>query len=523
MNSNPLGYLLKTKLKNIIKNLFRKPSRVILLVIFAAMFAITIFGGASGNSESGKAFRDIGELKAGISVLLILIFTTSFLSTYKSGGSVFSMSDVTLIFPSPLDKKSVLFYGLVQQMGTSLFIGFFLLFQYTILHVTYNLSIWGLLLIFLVYSLTAFLAQSCAMFLYTFTSDSDKKPRLVKAVFLFYIAVLLAYLGFSYLQNPGTPLQTLVAAVNSLPIMLFPFGGWLSAFAGCILTGSYLSAALWLTLTVAAFFVFLALVSHSKREYYEDVLASAETRYTAISSAREGNVPEAPRNIKLGKTGLNSGVGAVAIFRKHLLESRRSSSFLISGMSLGFAVMTIAFAFFLRKAGIIGIFAFAAYMQMFSISGGRFFRELTLPYIYLIPEPPLKKLIFSLLEIFPMSLTESIIIFVPVCLILGASALECVACILARLSFSAIFVCGEVVVDRIWGGSLSKVAGVVLYMLVDIILLLPGIVLGAVLSFSGVLPLATSLIVFLSMTICNLPISVLTLLICKNMIQYAEI
>ncbi|MEF9971034.1 MAG: putative ABC exporter domain-containing protein, partial [Oscillospiraceae bacterium] len=71
MNSNPLGYLLKTKLKNIIKNLFRKPSRVILLVIFAAMFAVTIFGGGSGNSESGKTFRDIGELKAGISVLLI--------------------------------------------------------------------------------------------------------------------------------------------------------------------------------------------------------------------------------------------------------------------------------------------------------------------------------------------------------------------------------------------------------------------------------------------------------------------
>ena len=41
-----------------------------------------------------------------------------------------------------------------------------------------------------------------------------------------------------------------------------------------------------------------------------------------------------------------------------------------------------------RTAGV----CLATYMQMFFVAIGRLLKELTKPYIYLVPEPPMKKL-----------------------------------------------------------------------------------------------------------------------------------
>ena len=80
------------------------------------------------------------------------------------------------------------------------------------------------------------------------------------------------------------------------------------------------------------------------------------------------------------------------------MENRRSGVFLFSNMSLIFMAVIIGCSFFMRDAGLVGIFAFATYMQLFSVALGRFNRELIKPYIYLIPEPPLKKLLYAIKE-----------------------------------------------------------------------------------------------------------------------------
>ena len=40
---------------------------------------------------------------------------------------MFTLSDVSMLFPSPLKPNKVLFYGLTRQLGLSLLLGFFLL------------------------------------------------------------------------------------------------------------------------------------------------------------------------------------------------------------------------------------------------------------------------------------------------------------------------------------------------------------------------------------------------------------
>lgn len=523
MNGDALSYLLRTKLRNTIKSFFKKPIRIIYLLIFVLLFAVTIYGGASGETDPDRKIRSISELTAGLNALLILIFSTTFYSGITNGGSFFKMADVNLIFPSPLNKRSVLFYALIQQMGTSLFIGFFVLFQYTTLHLTYGLSVWGLLLIFVTYSLTAFLSQTFAMFVYTFISDSDKKKRLTKGIFLALVFLSLAYIGYEYLQNSSAPVPTIVSAVNALPIKLFPVAGWLGAFAGALLTGQYLISALWLGLAAIVFVAMLILVSHSQREYYEDVIASAETMQSAITAAKEGTAPEAtPRHIKVGKEGIGKGSGSKVFYFKHMLENRRSAKLILSPMSLMFAVMTIGFSLFMQKAGIIAIISFSSYIQIFSLANGRFNRELNKPYIYLIPEPPLKKMVWALMETMPTALLEGIVIFVPITFIMNLTVPEMLLCILARLSFAALFTSGNILIERIWGGSLSKTAGMLLYLVINIALALPGIVLAIVLFAIKIVIISTNITLLLTLFICNLPIALLTLFLCRNMLQYAE-
>lgn len=523
MNSNALAYLLRTKIRNRLKEFFKKPIRLIYVVILIALIVMTLIGGKSGAEEADRVVRSFKELTAGLNVLLILIFTITFNSGLNNGGSFFRMPDVNFLFPSPLNKRSILFYALIQQIGTSMLIGIFILFQYTMLHVTYNLSYLGLLLIFIVYSLTVFLSQTTAMFMYTLISDSDKKRRLVKTVLYLVIVILAAYVGLIALSNRSDILGGLTKAVSGLPVLLFPFAGWMGGLAESIFTGNFVRAAVWFAVCAVAFTAILAAMSKSKRDYYEDVLASTETLQSALMAAKDGVAPEiSPRVIKVGKTGLGKGQGSSVFFYKHLLENRRASKIWIKPMSLTFIIMTVIFSVFMRKGGIIPAFSFSIYMMVFSVALGRFNRELTKPYIYLVPEAPLKKLGFALAESLPTELMESILVLVPVSIITNTDALTCAFCIIARVSFAALFLASNVAIERIWGSALSKVGGMFIYLLFDILLCLPGIALAFILQFNGVNILNFTLTLALSITVMNLPIAALVLFCCRNVLQYAE-
>ncbi|PKM73795.1 MAG: hypothetical protein CVU91_01725 [Firmicutes bacterium HGW-Firmicutes-16] len=524
MNGNALSYLLRTKIHNQLVSFFKKPVRLIYVVIFIGLLVLTMIGGNAGAKESDRVVRDISELTAGINALFILIFATTFNSGLKNGGTFFKMADVNYLFPSPLNKRSILFYALIQQIWSSMLIGIFILFQYSALHMNYNLSYLGLTLIFLTYSLTVFLSQTLGMFLYTFVSDSEKKKNIAKAVLYIIIVGILAYIGLHVLQNKDHIVKALAEAGNGLPVLLFPFAGWIGGFAGSIFKGEYIESALWLILSAAAFTAMLIAMSRSKREYYEDVIASAETMQNTINSAKDGVPPEAtPKVIKVGKEGIGKGNGASVFFYKHMLENRRASKIWIKPMSLVFVLITIGFTIFMKGAGILPIFAFSVYMQVFTVALGRFNRELTKPFIYLVPESPFKKIIYALAETFPTELLESALIFIPVSIILGAPALVCILCIVGRMTFSFLFIASSIAIERLWGGSLSKVAGLLIYFVVDILLSAPGIVLAVVLSASGITLFSSDITSVMSITLMNIPVASLIIYSCRNVLQYAEL
>ncbi|MCI6908909.1 MAG: putative ABC exporter domain-containing protein, partial [Clostridiales bacterium] len=157
-----LTYLLWTRLKNGVLRFFRKPSRLILAVVFLALIGFTVFAGNADTPEFPD-YRDLRELCAIAFVFYTFVFLTISYNGFSKGATLFAMPDVNFLFAGPFSRQSVLFYGLIQQLGSSLLVGVFLLFQYTMLHTTYGIGYSGLIWLLAGYSLSVFCGQLTAM------------------------------------------------------------------------------------------------------------------------------------------------------------------------------------------------------------------------------------------------------------------------------------------------------------------------------------------------------------------------
>ncbi|SHI21510.1 Putative ABC exporter [Sporobacter termitidis DSM 10068] len=520
--SNPLSYLLLTKLKNQIKSFFKSPVKIICLIFFIAMIVVTVISGNAADA-AGKVFGDIRELTAGITVFYSVMFVLMSYKGFGNGASMFSMSDVNFIFPAPFHQRKVLFYGLFQQIGASLLLGLFILFQYSWMHNAFNISYGTLLIILLGYAMTVFFAQIVAMAIYAFTSADDGKKRLVRTVYFIIIAVFAVYIAVLALGDQTQLVANAVKAVNGRLVGLFPVSGWIGSAVAGFIVGNAFNTVLGLALCAVFLIALVCLITYGKQDFYEDVLKSSEVAQSAITARKEGRIADAsPSRVKVGKTGIEKGFGASVLYYKHRLENRRSRVFFLEPTRLTFAVMTIILAVFMKRAGISAIFATAVFFQIFTTALGRFNKELTKPFIYMLPEPPLKKMLFALAEVLPSTIAEALIIFIPVALIVGASPLDTVLCIVARLSYAFLITVGNIVVERLWGGSGSKMAVMLLYFAILLVMAAPGIALAVIPAILNPDAMQNAT-VFLALTVGNLPVSLLGLYLCRNMLQYAEL
>lgn len=516
----PLLYLVRISAKNRLLELRKKPSRIIYIVILLALLVFVL--ASASRMEMPMTARNVNELTAIAAAFYTMMFIMTASAGFSRGGNLFTLSDSVLLFTAPIRSQTILFYGLLRQMGLSLVMGFFLLFQYATLRSAYGISVAQMLGLLVWYGVAIFVGQVTAMVLYALFCHDEKQKKAARFVFCGFFALCAAYvLGKALLGGSlDGVLSRVVETVSGGFLYALPIGGWLglaakgilNGGAGLVLQGAGLCAALLAAL--------LFLLFRTDQDYYEDVLKSAELSYSAIAAKKEGTMQEAtPANVKVGKTGLRGGWGASALLRKHLLENRRSKKLLLPSNSLMFACITFVFCAFMRDAGVVPAFVMATYLQLFTaLMTGRFNYELLRPYIYLIPEPPLKKLLWALAETAPAALLDALVVFVPVGLILALPPVELVLVIVARLSFSAVYLAADIAVERIWGGSVSKVLVMLLYMALALAIMAPGVILAVVTAIGSSSPAA-----FAAMSLVNFAMSLLVCFLCRNLLQHVEL
>lgn len=473
-----LSYLLACKLKNSIISVFRTPAKLISFVVLVALLAFPYLTGQHSTLPSSAEYRDINELYAIVLLLYSVIFVLVSKNGFHNGASMFSMADVNMIFTAPVSQGRILSFGLFQQLGRSLLIGYVILFQYSLVNQTYGVGFPVLIYILIGYGITVFLSQMTAMVIYSYTSGNDSRRALVKTVYILVIAAFVAYVPALAHQIGGINISSLVYAARSVIPRLFPVSGIISFAVEGAIEGDLIKIGDGL-LYCAVFRVFYRIaILLINSDYYEDVLQSTEASYSAIQARKEGKVAEnTPRNIKTGRIGIEKGKGASVIAEKHRIENRRGRVFMLSTMSLVMVCASVLGCFIFRSMP-IGVFVMNIYMLTMGIASGRWGKELSYPYIYLIPEKPHIKLWHTLRGEFIPLIAESVLCFAPVYFIMHLSIEEAAGMIIGRISFGLLFISVNLLLQRMFGSSDKKVLVLMIYFLLIVFFSAPGIFAG---------------------------------------------
>lgn len=138
---------------------------------------------------------------------------------------------------------------------------------------------------FLYYVIAVFLGQDYShdhLHLYQQQSAGTVGAQSLIAVLLLLIGV---WLFWGLWSSPENRLAGLVHAAVSLPVQLFPVGGWLGwSFAASIGLGPWWPG---LLLCLVWFLGLVFLLTHFDRDWYEDVLRTAELAQSAMQPKRK--------------------------------------------------------------------------------------------------------------------------------------------------------------------------------------------------------------------------------------------
>lgn len=512
-----LTYLTLTQLKNRVKGVFRSPAKLIYAVIIVALLVLVVF---AGNMDAGEG--DVGTPNAQLGAIIIGYFALMFLMTansgFSTGMSIFKMADVNFLFVGPFKSVRVLFHGMFNQMATALIMAAVILFQYGWMHGSYGVGALEMVFVMAGYSLTVFTAQITAMVIYAFSSGRPGVRKALRAVYVVACVAWVAYIGYRALGAQSV-LDGICGAVVDPIGRLFPVAGWLGGACYEAVLGNYQTAlfllAVWAVFTAAL----IILMARADQDFYEDVLQSTETTFAAQAAAKEGRVSEiAPKNVSVGKTGLGGGWGASAFWYKHRIENRRSRKWLLSGMEIVFICVNLGFAFFMRDSGIVAPLAFAAYMMFFFVAIGRLLKEMTKPYVYLVPEPPTKKLLWCLRESAAGYAVSAVLSFAPMMFYVDAPAASILAAGVAYFTYAYLFTAGNLVTERVFGSVTVKALIFLFYFIVLIIMAAPGV---AAAIFAGmVMPEWCALLVLAAV---NVLVALLGIFACRNILASAEL
>ena len=341
------------------------------------------------------------ELVAGGVVLAVLVFS-AFLAD-KSGGSIFLMADVNLLFAAPMKPQSVLLFRLIMQAGTSIIATVYLLFQIPNLIFNMGLGVgvcfamlgaWFLLMIY---------AKLLSVLLYTLSATYPRVKRLLRPT-LFAVLFLIGG-GFLLAARGATNYFTAALAYFNAPVTRYiPVWGWLKGFVLFAATGNVGGTLLTLAALLITAVLLVLVIWRIKADFYEDAMARSEETAAMQQAANEGKQQmkqrKKDRGERLSRDGLSRGAGASVYFHKAMYNRFRFAHLRVFTKT--------SETYLLVAAGLCLLLWRTASMHLFAVvplvlGGISFFRSLGNPIhddvdketFFLVPDTAHRKVFFT--------------------------------------------------------------------------------------------------------------------------------
>ncbi len=519
-----LGYLLLTTLKNRILSLKKKPALLILYLIIGAGIGVMVIVSVRPGIQEPKAYSDIRILYAiiaGIGGVFLYSFVTTGLST---GSTLFTMADVGLLFVAPISSRKILLYGLIKQMATTFLSAIFILYQVQTIRNSFGLGVGAILNLFFIYAVIIFFCQLLSIGIYIFSNGNAERKTLVKLILFGLFAVTALEIYFQYLQNGGTVLQAVFNLMNFKPFYFIPVIGWSVMFMSAFVEGNVIYLSIALLLFLISSIIIISFFTSGEADYYEDVLRSTEIVYNKLQDAKNGKRTASVRRIKIKeeKTGLQGGKGYMSIFYKHILEKKRTSRFVFldtyTVLAAGGAGLVCYFMN--SEYSVYVVLGVLVYIQFFVTVLGKLSDELSKPYIYMIPEKSIKKVVAASMTTLIKPCSDAVIIFTVVCIFSKTSPFLNLFVALAYASSGAIFISYTLLCQRLFGGMPNKLISSMLGLTLFMLVMAPGI--GASIAAVLLLPEAFLFLGTFPFTFCCIVISIFIFAVCGDLLDKAE-
>ncbi len=526
-----LIYLVIRQLINRILSLKKKPGLLILysfifLMIIGSVIVLLVFGNQMDTGSLADE-RIIFLILAGFSLFFLYTFVLSGLST---GSSLFSMADVGHLFAAPISPKKILLYGLVSTLGKSLLGSVFIFYQVINLKTHFGYGMREICALFIIFTVMMLFCQLLAIGIYIFSNGNRARKRIVNILLYTTIAVVLCGVLLIQRQEQTGLWEAVLRTAESTWFGYIPVAGWVTMFFIGTVQSSVLSVVVPLVFFLVAGILLISLLTAGKADYYEDVLLYTEYTFQTKLAVKEGrNIPRQTAkktNIKEEDHGIGRGSGANTLLFRHLHEMKRKSKFIFVDKYTIFmaAAMGIAAYNFRTKeapefAGYI-VLGVSVYIQYFLTIMGKLKIELIKPYIYLIPETSLKKVLYASATSLIKPCFDGVIAFLIFAVISGTNILTGLVFALAYAASGAVFVGMTILYQRVLGGQpnlmLTAFIGIGFLMAV----MAPSI--GASIAAAFLLPKALNFMVMLPYAVFCLMFAGILFVTCGNLIDKTE-
>lgn len=347
----------------------------------------------------------LAELATAAVTLLMLLWNV--LSADKSGGQIFPMADVNLLFPSPLKPQTVLLFRLLSQLGSLLVASLIFLFQIPTLTDSGWITLPGTLLLILSWFFLLAYAKLLNVLLYTVCSTHTPLKRWLRPVAFGVVGLLLATYLFYLRQNNAAPLAAAVAVFNAPWTRAIPVYGWMKGLVVTALKAHWLAAGGYALLLSGALIALVWFIWRLRADFYEDALQRAEkadeTRRAAAESATGvATTRHKARPDRQRRDTFSHGCGANVYFYKAMHNRFRfAQGRLLTKTAAFYLLLTVAVCALLH----FGWGTSSLTVVALVLSGCCFFRSLGNPLnadttqasFRMIPESAHAKVFFSLM------------------------------------------------------------------------------------------------------------------------------
>lgn len=476
-----LMYITKRSFINFIKDLKNRPAALIGYLAYTALLIFLIVGSLS-NKKTIVTGVNIEIYGAIVTAVILSFLGLTLVYGAKNGGTFFRKADVNFVFPSPISSTKVLFYGLLKESKSVFIMVVLLLFQIPLIKRSVGLvdgGIWILILGVVLFTINLSLLQ---MIMYSISCRSDMHKKIIKRtmdLIMIVFGIFIIYNIFKY----GDIFGGVSKALNCSAFMYIPVIGWYKQIFMSAVTGIDIAFILNVIVILAFISLLIYVIYKLDNDFYEDVLKGADILEEQLKIRKEGkgDLSVFNKDSKVRKVKLQlKGKGASAIFYRQLGELKKSGWFFVNKRTLIFFIIAFVYGKIAKTNNLEAILYFTLYMHFIFSANDNWTKELSKPYIYLIPDSSIKKIIFATLADTIKNFIDGFVIFITAGVLVGADIITMILCGLTYGAFGAVFIYGNVLFVRIFSASHSQNLKAFLRMILILLILVPGIILSVV-------------------------------------------